>query len=315
MKTGKLSNSIMRRSVYGILKKNRIDGNKAPQIGDETIATVVDGKLIQIVESGKYAVYRAVARCVAAGAKPVAISIQAIVPKRFVEHDIKEMIREIKGHSDNVGVAINNVNVLVEPTLKQPVVTACCAAVADKNVKSYADVTSNSDIVMTGFIGAEGVKIIAQANKDRICEYFTESFYESALGEVSELDVSDASRVAYENGAEAVGAVGEGGIFAALWNMSECSGVGLDVDFKKIPVKQEIIEVCELLEKNPYELSSFGSLLITTKDGNQLVSRLNEAGVRACVIGRTTDSNDKIIRNDDEVRFLDTPKQDEIYGE
>ena len=52
---------------------------------------------------------------------------------------------------------------------------------------------------------------------------------------------------------------------------------------------------------------------MVTKNGNELVQSLKESGIRAEVIGKTTDTNDKIILNGDEIRYLDTPSRDEIY--
>ena len=40
---------------------------------------------------------------------------------------------------------------------------------------------------------------------------------------------------------------------------------------------------------------------------------LEKEGIKAAVIGRATDNNDKVINNLDEVRYLDTPQRDEIY--
>lgn len=56
--------------------------------------------------------------------------------------------------------------------------------------------------------------------------------------------------------------VTEGGIFGALWEMAEASGVGLDIDLKKIPIRQETIEICEVYDINPYLLISSGAMLI-----------------------------------------------------
>ena len=52
---------------------------------------------------------------------------------------------------------------------------------------------------------------------------------------------------------------------------------------------------------------------MTTKDGAALVSALEEAGIPAVIVGRTTGGNDRIIRNEDEVRYLDRPHVDGIY--
>ena len=55
---------------------------------------------------------------------------------------------------------------------------------------------------------------------------------------------------------------GEGGIFAALWNMAEACNAGFTVDMKKLPILQETIEVCEALELNPYEIASGGCAVL-----------------------------------------------------
>ena len=53
--------------------------------------------------------------------------------------------------------------------------------------------------------------------------------------------------------------VTEGGIYGALWELAEASGVGLEIDLKAIPIRQETVEVCEQFHLNPYQLISSGS--------------------------------------------------------
>ena len=95
--------------------------------------------------------------------------------------------------------------------------------------------------------------------------------------------------------------------------MADQSGVGLEVDLKKIPVRQETIEICEYFDVNPYYLYSAGSLLVGTEHGEALVSHLAAQGIFAAVIGRATGGKDRVIRNGEECRYLDRPKQDEWY--
>ena len=98
-----------------------------------------------------------------------------------------------------------------------------------------------------------------------------------------------------------------------MYELAKRMGVGLSIDLKKIPVKQETIEVCEFFDLNPYELLSGGSLLVVTKDGESLVEKLAEENINAAVIGKTTPGNDKVVVNDDETRFLEPAKADEIF--
>ncbi|MBQ8598147.1 MAG: hydrogenase maturation factor, partial [Lachnospiraceae bacterium] len=104
-----------------------------------------------------------------------------------------------------------------------------------------------------------------------------------------------------------------GGIFAALWEISQRIGVGLTIDLKKIPIKQETIEICEFYELNPYVLLSGGGLIMLTENGKALVKKLEENGISAAVIGSTNSSNDKIVMNEEETRYLEPPVPDEIY--
>ena len=54
--------------------------------------------------------------------------------------------------------------------------------------------------------------------------------------------------------------------------MGQCSGVGLEIDLKKIPIRQETIEICEFFDLNPYKLLSGGSLLLAAADGTVTIA-------------------------------------------
>jgi hydrogenase expression/formation protein HypE len=116
-----------------------------------------------------------------------------------------------------------------------------------------------------------------------------------------------------KSGVSAMHDVTEGGIFGALWEMAEASGVGLEIDLKKIPIRQETVEICEFFGLNPYQLISSGSMLMATEDGNRLVSDLEKSGIHAVVVGKATEGNDRVLLNGEERRFLEPPKTDEIY--
>lgn len=63
-------------------------------------------------------------------------------------------------------------------------------------------------------------------------------------------------------GVAAIHDASQGGIFGALWDMAEASGIGLDIDLKKLPIRQDTIEISEFFDINPYKLLSGGSLII-----------------------------------------------------
>lgn len=107
--------------------------------------------------------------------------------------------------------------------------------------------------------------------------------------------------------------VTEGGVYGALWEMASASDLGVEVELRKIPIRQETVEICEFFDLNPYQLISSGCMLIGTKKGNALVAALEKEGIPAAVIGRAIRGNDKVVLYDEERKYLEPPKSDELY--
>ena len=80
----------------------------------------------------------------------------------------------------------------------------------------------------------------------------------------------------------------------------------------QIALKQETVEICEFYRLNPYLMTSAGSYLILTSEAESVIRELEEAGVCAVRLGVARDGNAKVIRNGEEVRYLDRPASDEL---
>ena len=59
-------------------------------------------------------------------------------------------------------------------------------------------------------------------------------------------------------------AVSEGGLFSGLWEVASCVDKGIQADINKIPIWQQVIEIAEFMDINPYLLEGSGSLLIVS---------------------------------------------------
>ena len=104
----------------------------------------------------------------------------------------------------------------------------------------------------------------------------------------------------------------EEGVLGALWEMADSAGLGMCVEMRELPIRQETVEICEFCHLNPYELTSAGCLLIAAEDGAGLVEELGKAHIPAAVIGRFTDGNDRILMRGEEVSYLDRQAADEL---
>lgn len=163
-----------------------------------------------------------------------------------------------------------------------------------------------------GWAGLEGMLRIIGEKEAELRERFTPAFigqmkaYDSELCGLSKIAVADAM------GVSVIRQVSRGGILASLWDLAKDTELGLNLDLKKIAVRQETIEVCEHFRLNPYQLASGGSFLMLTENGEALADALNQKGIQAAVIGQLTDSNDKIIHNGEDMRYIDRPAPDEL---
>lgn len=170
------------------------------------------------------------------------------------------------------------------------------------------------ELVAAGCIALRGTVLLAHREKKELKKYFSEGFLYNCEKLERDYGVSgEVWKMAQSAGATSLFAMGEGGILSALWKMAEASQVGLQADLRKIPIRQETIEVCERFDLNPYYLMSEGALLIGIPSGENLVQEYRRMGLPAAVIGRTSSGNDRLLYSGGNVRYLDRPAQDEIY--
>ena len=169
------------------------------------------------------------------------------------------------------------------------------------------------DIVLTKWIALEGTALLARLYREQLRERYPACLVEEAEGFYRYLSIIPEAAAAVKSGVRVMHDASEGGILASLWELAESSGVGLTIDLRKIPIRQETVEVCEFCEVNPYMLASSGCLVLVTDHGEGLVGQLSRERIPAAVIGQITDSHDRLIYNAEEKRYLDKPAQDEIY--
>lgn len=167
---------------------------------------------------------------------------------------------------------------------------------------------ADQDIVISKWIGLEGTALFAKQYDKKLRERFPQRMIDEAAAFDKYLSVAPEAATAMKSGVCGMYAASYGGIFAGLWEMAQEAGVGLEADLRKIPVRQETIEICEVLGENPYELPSGGCLIMTAENGGALATALLREGIPAVVIGRTTAGNDRVLFNNGHKQFLNKPR-------
>lgn len=324
MKIGKVSENVLKRSILKTIKVKRSEILTGAGVGrdcavlqlmdDEVFAVSCDPITASSKDIGKLAVYVSTNDIAAAGAEPIAILITALLPVNTGEEDIKKYMQEVNEACEAIKVQPIGGHTEITDAVIRPIlsITGIGKVKKDATVSSSGAKPGN-DIVLTKWIGLEGTSILAKEKEEELLKKFPSKMIYDAKNFDRFLSIIPEAATALKSGVTAMHDVTGGGIFAGLWELAESSGVGLEIDLRKIPVKQETIEICNYFDINPYELFSSGSLLMATEDGNKLVMELEKAGIGAEIIGKCTSSNDRVLINGEIRRFLEPAKTDELY--
>ena len=338
MKTGKISESILKRSVLKYCKTKREEvvkgaapgvdcafftypdrqgrdaGGQVPDCQDKVFCAATQTVSIPVIRAGCYAVYAAVNAVAAGGGIPFAMQMALTLPEGTEESELKRIMQLTEEAAGICKVQIAGGHTEVTGAVKYPVisVTAFGYRLETAERVSRGLPAAGQAVVMTKWMGLEGTAVLAQEREAELLERYPFSITTAAKGFEKYLPVLPEAATALKSGATAMHDMRNGGVFGGLYELAGRLGVGLSIDLKKIPVKQETIEICEFFDLNPYGLLSGGSLLIVAEDGDGMVKALQEAGIPAAVIGRTTDNNDKVLHNGEEIRFLEPARPDEI---
>lgn len=169
---------------------------------------------------------------------------------------------------------------------------------------------AGQDLVVAGFVGLAGTKVLLEARREQLKQWFSEEYLDMAAAQ--EETAAYGMDFWSEFGAVECEEAGEGGIFTAIWNLSGAYETGVEISLRQIPIAQATIEVCERLELNPYRLYSRGCYLLAAENGGRMVRRLAEKGILAAVVGSVNRGIAREILNAESRGFLERPQPDEL---
>lgn len=324
MKVGKIPESVLKRSVFKQIHTRRQEVLLGAGVGEDCAAVKLGEDEMFVISTdpitgtatdiGHLAIHITMNDLASAGAEPVGVMLTILLPEDAEEADLKEMMGQIETACAQAKVQIMGGHTEVTRAVSQPLVNVCgIGKVKVGKLITTGGARPGDDILVSKWIGLEGTSIIAKEKEQELLTRYPRQLVKTAQGFDQYLSVLPEAATAVKSSVSAMHDVTEGGIFGALWELAESSGVGLEIDLKKIPVKQETIEVCEFFNINPYELISSGCMLMASPDGNALVRELEKEGIPAVIIGKAVTGNDRVLLNEDERRFLEPPKTDELY--
>lgn len=324
MNIGKIPESVLKRSVFKQIKIKNSGAVLGPRVGEDAAAIYIGQDEIVMLsanpvigpadEIGKLGVILAVNNLAAQGAIPVGIMVDLLLPLSSTEPELRRIMKELEEECKKRDMIILGGNTEVCEAVSLPIL--CITGVGrekQENIVKTSGMKPGDDIIATKYTGLYGTAKIARKKEEELLTRYARPFIEVAKNAIFELSVEKEAKIAKKFGVSAMHDVSKGGIFGAIWEMASASNVGVEISLAKIPIRQHTVEVCEFYDLNPYQLISNGSLLISTQRGNELVELLEKENIPAAIIGKAVKGNDRVVYYEEEKRFLEPSRGDEIY--
>lgn len=322
MKAGKVPVELLTTLVYPHLGR-RPDVLVHAKVGED--CAVIDfGEYVCIVTTdpitgatghlGRLAVHVACNDLAATGAEPVALLLTLLLREGTMEEELADIMREAGETARDVGVEIAGGHTEVTPGIDRhlAIMTALGRARKGEYVTTSGAVPGDA-LILTKGAGIEGTAILASDFADHLRRRLPEEVISRAQRFYDLISVIPEGRIAVRAGASAMHDVVEGGVLAAVWEMAEASGTGVELWAEAVPVYPETQAICQALGVDPLGLISSGALLIASRSPEETLQALHRAGIPAKVIGKITSSSSRVVVRGDRQEELRPYPRDELW--
>jgi len=287
---GKLTYQLIKSFVkkFGNLPLARLDDSAVLRLNGK-LAFTTDSYVVHPIyfpggDIGKLAVNGTVNDLAMVGARPLYLSASAIIEEGFPLVELEGIVDSMNRAARLAGVEIvaGDTKVVEKGGADKIFINTSGIGLIDSGVDISSENSKIGDrIILSGTIGDHGIAILSARER---FDFRTrvKSDCQPLNGIVSEiLKVSKKVHTLRDPT--------RGGLATALNEIAEQSGVGIEIEEEKIPVKEEVKAVCEMLGFDPLYIANEGKLVafVPERECEKIlnVMRKNRYGRDAQIIG------------------------------
>jgi len=307
---GKISPEIFNELIYPRLgaKSDRI--LVGPQHGVDVAIVEIGGKAVSFTtdpvfivpeygweRAAWFAIHILVSDSVTSGLKPKYLTIDLNLPMEMTREQLEVMWEVIHRECEKMGIAVvtghtaryenchypmvGGATVVGIGELDEYVTPRFCKA-GDKII-----ITKGPAIEATGIFAAMFPKVIEKEYGVELSQKAEKIFYKMSVVEDALTAVGVGVR---ENGVTAMHDATECGIWGALYEVAQASGLGVRIEKEKIVVEEGVEEVCRLFGIDPYASISEGTLIIACREhkAQEIVKALARKKIKSSIVGELT---------------------------
>ena len=243
MEIGKVPESILKRAVFRQLHTRREEVLVGASVGEDCAAVQLAPDEVFVLSTdpitgttkniGGLAVQITANDLASAGAEPVGVLLTVLLPPDADEPLIRQLMQEVESACEELHIQAMGGHTEITEAVNQPLISVTGVGKVKKGcLITTGGAHNGDDVVLTKWIGLEGTAIIAKEKEMELLGRFARTFVEEAKGFDKLLSVVPEAAIAVKSGVSAMHDVTEGGIYGALWELAEASGIGLEIDLK-----------------------------------------------------------------------------------
>jgi len=299
---GKLSAELIRDVFLRALQNPvlaRLDDQAIVNVNGQRLAITTDSFVVKPLffpggDIGSLAVHGTVNDLAMGGATPLFLSAAFIIEEGFSMGDLRRVVNSMQQAAAAAGVQVVTGDTKVVERGKGDGVfinTTGIGLVPD-GVELSADRARPGDkVLLSGFIGEHGIAILAQREG---LEFETQIKSDSAALHTLVADMLGITREI-----RCMRDPTRGGVSSTLNEIAEQSRVGIEVEERTIPVREEVRGACELLGLDPLYVANEGKLIaiVAPEAADALLQamRRHPLGAEAQIIGTVKKENPGLV--------------------
>ena len=200
MKIGKISESVLKRSVFKQIRHRREEVLVTPGVGkdcsiiklepDEVMVLSTDPITGTANQIGKLAVNITANDIAASGAEMIGIMLTILLPEKLREIKLREMMQEIEECCKAFNIEVIGGHTEVCAAVSQPIITVTgVGKIKKEEITTTAGLKPGHELVMTKWAGLEGTAILANDKEEELLTRYNRDFIAGAKDMIQYISV------------------------------------------------------------------------------------------------------------------------------
>lgn len=281
------------------------------EIGEKYVVVTTDPITYTTDRIGWYSVQINANDVASMGAVPEHFLAVLLLPEKgTTERMVERVFSDIDRACRELGVTLIGGHTEITPQLEKLIVCGVMIGQVEKEkLVTSAGAEPGDTILLTKGIAIEGTSIIAREKEAELREKYGKEFVERAKFFLDRPGMSVVKEALVANRAAHLSSLHdptEGGLATGLREVALASGVGIEVDYNKIPIYPETRTLCEECGLAPLGLIASGALIITcsSKEAPKVEDAFSKEDIPYSVIGRVKEKGLTLI---EEGKRIDLP--------